>query len=96
MGHSYSLNIEKFLALLDCAINFKLRQNQSPSHKLEISDSDRDFYNQISEKIERMNAPEDGVDISQILSDQPNPLHEKSGKAEASMFLTHLQQKSKS
>ena len=96
MGHSHSLNIEKFLALLDCAINFKLRQNQSPSHKLEISDSDRDFYNQISEKIERMNAPEDVADISQILSDQPNPLHEKSGKAEASMFLSHLQQKSKS
>ena len=96
MGHSYSLNIEKFLALLDCAINFKLRHNQSPSHKFEISDSDRDFYNQISEKIARLNTPEDDVDISQILGDQPNPLHEKSGKAEASMFLSHLQQKSKS
>ena len=29
----------------------------------------------------------DDHDISNILGDAPNPLHEKSGKAEASMFL---------
>jgi hypothetical protein len=43
-----------------------------------------------------MHVQEDGNDLSQILGDLQNPLHEKSGKAEASLFLSHFMQKSKS
>lgn len=46
------------------------------------------LFNQIFQRLEKFSNLDLGDnDISNIIGDGPNPLHEKSGKAEASMFL---------